>query len=62
MCDPKPEPVEPGKTHCWQCDAPLNEESRDGFCSDQCGIDHMEEEVRWHRLEYHGPGHEHLDC
>lgn len=49
MCDPKPEPVEyNGETTCWWCNSPLNEESRDGYCSLKCFHEHMEEEVAAH--------------
>lgn len=57
MCDSTPNSVEyNGETHCWWCNSPLNEESRDGYCSLKCYQEHMEEEVAGHMREYHGSG------
>ena len=59
MCDSTSNSVEyNGRTHCWVCNAPLNEESREGYCSLKCFEEHMEEEVARHMQEYHGPGYD----
>tara|TARA_R100001224_G_scaffold8081_1_gene4334 strand:- start:205 stop:393 length:189 start_codon:yes stop_codon:yes gene_type:complete len=55
MCDSTSKPVEyNGETHCWQCNAPLNKESREGYCSLKCFEEHMEEERENHFREHHG--------